>query len=243
MIKQINMTRKLILPILVTGMLFISSCTTYLIPIDSFKAQFSGIDSTRFNEVSVKGPFGEAYKYLANPLKSIKCEDKKGNAHEISNGPSIEIRFTHGVNNKKTIYYFDRIYVNDIVVEGVQSSFISSIRKTIPLKDITKIEIQDGDGIVFYGDSITHQRLYTQYVEDYFYTRFPTKRLRLHNAGVSGSVAWEASSIMRRSNGFFEIDFAMPPCVTRTTSAAARICLPMANSISRASRHKLLISF
>ena len=47
-------------------------------------------------------------------------------------------------------------------------------------------------GIVFFGDSITHQRLYTQYVEDYFYTRFPNTRLRLHNAGVSGSVAWEA---------------------------------------------------
>ena len=37
-----------------------------------------------------------------------------------------------------------------------------------------------------------HQRLYSQYVEDYFYTRFPTMRLRIHNAGVSGSVAWEA---------------------------------------------------
>lgn len=139
-----NMTKKLILPLLLTGLLFISSCTTYLIPVDSFKAQFSGIDSTKFNNVTVNGPFGEAYNYLANPLKSIKCEDKKGNAHEMSNGPSIEIRFTHGINNKKTIYYFDRIYVNDSVVEGVQSGFISSIRKTISLKEITKIEIQDG---------------------------------------------------------------------------------------------------
>jgi lysophospholipase L1-like esterase len=57
---------------------------------------------------------------------------------------------------------------------------------------LTKLDLKDGDGIVFFGDSITHQRLYTQYVEDYFYTRFPHTRLRLHNAGVSGSVAWEA---------------------------------------------------
>ena len=57
---------------------------------------------------------------------------------------------------------------------------------------LAKLELHDGDGIVFYGDSITHQRLYSQYVEDYFYTRFPKMRLRIHNAGVSGSVAWEA---------------------------------------------------
>src|SRR5690606_6656900 len=39
-----------------------------------------------------------------------------------------------------------------------------------------KLELQDGDSIVFLGDSITHQRLYTQYVEDFFYTRYPQMR-------------------------------------------------------------------
>jgi lysophospholipase L1-like esterase/pimeloyl-ACP methyl ester carboxylesterase len=57
---------------------------------------------------------------------------------------------------------------------------------------LTRLEVNDGDSIVFFGDSITHQCLYTQYVEDYFYTRFPKMRLRMHNAGVSGDVAWEA---------------------------------------------------
>lgn len=54
------------------------------------------------------------------------------------------------------------------------------------------MELSDGDSIVFLGDSITHQRLYTQYVEDYFYTRFPKLRLKLHNAGVGGARAWDA---------------------------------------------------
>src|SRR5688500_5067517 len=31
------------------------------------------------------------------------------------------------------------------------------------------IQLKDGDTFVFLGDSITHQCLYTQYVEDYFY--------------------------------------------------------------------------
>lgn len=57
---------------------------------------------------------------------------------------------------------------------------------------LAKLELQDGDSIVFLGDSITHQHLYTQYVEDYFYTRFPHLRLKLHNAGVGGARAWDA---------------------------------------------------
>ena len=61
-----------------------------------------------------------------------------------------------------------------------------------PRQPLAKLDLKDGDAIVFLGDSITHQCLYTQYVEDYFYTRFPKMRLRLHNAGVGGSRAWDA---------------------------------------------------
>lgn len=49
-----------------------------------------------------------------------------------------------------------------------------------------QIELEDGDSLVFFGDSITHQCLYTQYLEDYFYTRYPDRRIHFHNAGVSG---------------------------------------------------------
>ncbi len=49
---------------------------------------------------------------------------------------------------------------------------------------VTKLDLQDGDTLVFLGDSITHQCLYTQYVEDYFYTRYPKLRIKFHNAGV-----------------------------------------------------------
>lgn len=62
---------------------------------------------------------------------------------------------------------------------------------------LPKLELVDGDSIVFLGDSITHQCLYTQYVEDYFYTRFPHMRLKLHNAGVGGAgpgTRWPAST-------------------------------------------------
>lgn len=57
------------------------------------------------------------------------------------------------------------------------------------------MNLKAGDTVVFLGDSITHQCLYTQYVEDYFYTRYPNKRLRFHNAGVGGD---RASSALAR---------------------------------------------
>ncbi len=57
---------------------------------------------------------------------------------------------------------------------------------------ITSIDLKDGDTLVFLGDSITHQCLYTQYIEDYYYTRYPNLRIHFHNAGVSGDKAFHA---------------------------------------------------
>ena len=42
------------------------------------------------------------------------------------------------------------------------------------------------DTVVFYGDSITEQNLYNQYVELYAATRFPWMRLHFYGAGVGG---------------------------------------------------------
>ncbi|MCH2203411.1 MAG: SGNH/GDSL hydrolase family protein [Fuerstiella sp.] len=66
------------------------------------------------------------------------------------------------------------------------------------------LELQDGDTFVFLGDSITHQRLYTQYVETFFYTRFPDRRIRFHNAGVSGAQAWDALQRMQQDVADFK---------------------------------------
>lgn len=57
-----------------------------------------------------------------------------------------------------------------------------------------KVELLDGDVFVFLGDSITHQCLYTQFVETYHYTRYPDRRIRFVNAGVGGDRAAQALS-------------------------------------------------
>ena len=49
-----------------------------------------------------------------------------------------------------------------------------------------KFSLKDGDRLVFYGDSITDQRLYTTFVETYVVTRFPRLKVRFVHSGVGG---------------------------------------------------------
>jgi lysophospholipase L1-like esterase len=46
--------------------------------------------------------------------------------------------------------------------------------------------LKDGDRVVFYGDSITEQRLYTTYAETYVVTRFPRLNVTFVHSGVGG---------------------------------------------------------
>jgi hypothetical protein len=120
-----------------------TACKNYYLTTDSLKTQFRGIDSTRLRPVIVQGPMGGRFQYLANPIREIACVDKNGNAAQLINSPSIEMRISQA-DGKRSVFYFDRVLVTDSTLTGVQSRFISSIRKTIRLKDIRKIEIQDG---------------------------------------------------------------------------------------------------
>ncbi len=52
--------------------------------------------------------------------------------------------------------------------------------------------LKDGDRVIFIGDSITHQCLYTQYVENFYYTRYPNLHIHFRNAGVGGDRAQDA---------------------------------------------------
>lgn len=51
-------------------------------------------------------------------------------------------------------------------------------------------QIHDGDRVVFLGDSITEQKLYTTYIEAYATTRHPDWKLSFRNVGWGGDTAW-----------------------------------------------------
>lgn len=50
--------------------------------------------------------------------------------------------------------------------------------------------IHDGDRVVFLGDSITEQKLYTTYIEGYALSRHPEWQLTFRNVGWGGDTAW-----------------------------------------------------
>ena len=50
--------------------------------------------------------------------------------------------------------------------------------------------LHDGDRVVFLGDSITEQKLYTTYIEAYALTRFPQAKFTFRNVGWGGDTAW-----------------------------------------------------
>ncbi len=50
----------------------------------------------------------------------------------------------------------------------------------------TGFYLKDGDRVVFYGDSITDQRLYSTFTESYVVTRFPTMNVAFTHSGWGG---------------------------------------------------------
>nr|WP_319502486.1 hypothetical protein [uncultured Draconibacterium sp.] len=136
------MKRNTFIILFIIGVWILPSCKTYLIPLESFEHQFAGIDSTSLKEVRIEGAAYDTY--LANPINKIDCIDKQGNAFQLDNSPAIEIRFTYGEKNKRTIFYFDRVIKQDTLIIGGQSRFIPSLIKAIPFNSVSKIEVQNG---------------------------------------------------------------------------------------------------
>lgn len=69
---------------------------------------------------------------------------------------------------------------------------VPQIKKPVLPPKPPGLGLKDGDRFIFIGDSITHQCLYTQFVENFFYTRYPQTRIHFRNAGVSGDRAADA---------------------------------------------------
>jgi len=124
-------------------MFSLSSCKAYFIPVDSFKRQFAVWDTSKFKQVKTQGPKGKVTTYKVYPIIAINCVDKHGNPVLLPNSPALEIRFTD-INNKITLFYFDRIFVKGDSIQSLQPSFVSSRVKAIPLNTVKHIEIRDG---------------------------------------------------------------------------------------------------
>lgn len=66
----------------------------------------------------------------------------------------------------------------------------ASVQAAPPANPMPGFPFHDGDRVVFLGDSITEQKLYTTYLETYLLTRFPTWNLQFRNAGWGGDTSY-----------------------------------------------------
>lgn len=137
---------KRILSIMILALLCLSSCKNYYIPVESFKQQMKVWDTAKLRKVVTTGSItpGLAYQsaYMAYPVDTIYCFDKKGKPAKLVSSPAIEIRFTD-VDGKRTVFYYDQMHVNKNMITGTQSRILH-ITKTISIDNIVKIEVQNG---------------------------------------------------------------------------------------------------
>ena len=70
---------------------------------------------------------------------------------------------------------------------GTNPGTAAAASKSAPVaKAAPEFYLHDGDTVVFYGDSITEQNYYNQFVELYTATRFPSMKVHFYGAGVGG---------------------------------------------------------
>lgn len=120
------------------------SCSTYTIPVESFREQMMKETSENMKQVKVNNPlFYKDIKYNSNNIKRIVVTDKDGKKTYLDNSPSIEMRVTH-INGKKYHFYFDTVILENDTLKGGRSRFAKVLDRQIPMDSIAKIEVQDG---------------------------------------------------------------------------------------------------
>src|SRR5262245_19722110 len=66
---------------------------------------------------------------------------------------------------------------------------LAAAEETNPSTPSAAVRLRDRETIVLYGDSITEQNLYAEYLETFFLSRFPDKDLAVFNLGWGGDTA------------------------------------------------------
>jgi len=74
--------------------------------------------------------------------------------------------------------------------KSVFRSLIAAILVSHSIAHAGDFLIHDNDRVVFLGDSITEQRLYTTYIEGYALSRHPEWKLTFRNVGWGGDTSW-----------------------------------------------------
>ncbi|WP_121355242.1 hypothetical protein [Flavisolibacter nicotianae] len=137
------MKTTLFLAALTIAVVALSSCQTYSIPVSVFRDQMEAARLQPMRTVTTQGPLGERVRYQTYAIDSVFAVDQKGTPVFLVNSPALEIRFTDSA-SRKTILYFDRLRYDRDTISGSPSRILLSVQKSIPLRNVRKIEIQNG---------------------------------------------------------------------------------------------------
>ncbi len=121
---------------------------TYEISPESFREQFNGVDEASLKDISIRNPTqhyddpGLRIKYRGNRIVKIYAVDDNTHRVTLDNSPALEVRITR-TNGKRTIFYFDTLYIEQGMLHGNRSRFLNIYGK-IPVDEIKRVEIQNG---------------------------------------------------------------------------------------------------
>ncbi|UFH54495.1 hypothetical protein [Spirosoma sp. KNUC1025] len=114
---------------------------------NSLKEQLQKIDPNKVEDsydfrlgllgVALKG----GQKIFYNGIEKVQVTDKNGNLSKRPVMPHTVVRLTDS-KGKKTILYFDSLFLKDSLLFGSKSHFISLAVKPIHIDSLTKIEFQ-----------------------------------------------------------------------------------------------------
>lgn len=134
---------KTILAFLVlTSIVFLSSCATYHITTQSLLEQFADVyPEKKVNFIIVYPYFFFPGIVNGNSLSEIVVLDKNNNEYILPVSHTTGVRITKKDGKRKT-FYFDTMLIQDSIITGKNEHFFGTNIKPIKLSDVEKIELQ-----------------------------------------------------------------------------------------------------
>lgn len=84
----------------------------------------------------------------------------------------------------------NKIY-KKISLVGIAICFFMAVSSSVTAQSLVE-GVDSLRSVVFLGNSITHRCQYSQYIEDFYLTRYPEKKMQYHTAGVAGDKVEDA---------------------------------------------------